>query len=247
MQRDDTQNPDDSSGSTGGNWWEGPRPSYVPATAPWPPPLPPGASYGPNVGQIIYAPGTQPSNPQQPQPGVDTPVTVDQPTFYPPPNDDTPPPPPTPAPGPSTGGGSLITPFGDPAPVYNPTPIGTAPTFQQPTMAEAMNDDGYKFVLDQGNKNLESWLSSRGTANDSSAAKAFIDYGQGAAGTQYGNVWNRAYGAYSANMGAFNANAANQTHLNDTTWQNNWNTWLQNWNIFRDQRDSTFNHQLAVS
>jgi hypothetical protein len=40
----------------GGQWWQGPPPAGY--TGPWPPPLPPGGSYGPNLGQIIYGPNT---------------------------------------------------------------------------------------------------------------------------------------------------------------------------------------------
>lgn len=145
------------------------------------------------------------------------------------------------------------------------------PSFQQPTLEEAMNDPGYQFTLQQGQKSLENWSASRGTLNDSSTAKALIDYGQGAATTNYGNVWNRDYQAYNTNtenqyiapyaaqyqnwltgtvnptMAQYATNAANVSHLNDTRWQDNWNSYLQSWNQFRDQRDSTFNHQLAIA
>src|SRR5579864_9390913 len=39
----------------GGNWWEGPPPQGW--SGQWPPPLPPGAKYGPIPGQIIAGPG----------------------------------------------------------------------------------------------------------------------------------------------------------------------------------------------
>lgn len=194
-------------------------------------------------------------------------------------------------PGP-TGGGSLIQPFTEPynpagSASGNPTPLPTIggsvasipgapafptiPKFNQPTMAEAMNDDGYKFTLDQGDKNLQNWAAARGTLNDSSTAKALIDYGQGAATTQYGNVWQRNYDAYNTNtqnqyiapwqaqyqnwvtgtvgptMTNYQTQAANTGHLNDVAWQDNWNKWLQDWNQFRDQRDSTFSKQFQVA
>lgn len=196
--------------------------------------------------------------------------------------------------GGGTGGGtgSLITPFTTPytpagAASSNPTPLPTIggsvstipgapqfptiPKFSAPTMEEAMADPGYGFVLDQGNKNLQNWAAARGTLNDSSTAKALIDYGQGAATTQYGNVWDRAIRAYDDNVNTqyvtpwqaqfqnwqsgtvnptmtnFSTNAANVSHLNDVGWQDNWNRWLQDWNVFRDQRDSTFNKQFSVA
>lgn len=193
----------------------------------------------------------------------------------------------------TNAGGSLIAPFTQPytpagtaapgggQPLGNPadyvTTIPGAPAFPSipkfvgPTAGEAMADPGYQFVLDQGNRNLTNWAASRGTSNDSSAAKAFIDYGQNAATTQYGNVWDRQAQAYDRNvttqyldpfaaqyqnwmsgtvnptMSNFSTQSANIAHTNDVQWQDNWNTWLQNWNQFRDQRDSTFNKQFQTA
>lgn len=194
---------------------------------------------------------------------------------------------------PAPGSGSLIQPFTQPY-----TPAGTAspsggqplgnpsdylstipgapqfpniPKFAGPTVAEAMDDPGYKFVLDRGNANLQNWAAARGTLNDSSTAKAMIDYGQNAATTQYGNVWDRASQTYDKNVNTqyldpfaaqfqtwqagtvnptmtnFGTQTANIAHGNDVRWQDNWNSWLQNWNQFRDQRDSTFNKQFQVA
>lgn len=209
----------------------------------------------------------------------------------PPGNEVTPPPqPPAPAPAPGPGGGSLIAPFTQPYTPYNPsqsqplpTPAGSVstipgapqlgdiPKFTQPTIEEAMADPGYQFTLDQGNKNLQNWAGARGTLNDSSTAKAMIDYGQGAATTQYGNVWDRAFNGYKENvdtqylqpfaakyqnwmsgtvnptMSNFQTQAGNVQHQNDLSFQDNWNSWLQQWNIFRDQRDSTFNKQFQTA
>lgn len=195
--------------------------------------------------------------------------------------------------GPAAGGGSLIQPFAQPyAPAGTAAPGGgqplgspsdyvstipgapqfpTIPKFQAPTIAEAMAEPGYDFVLQQGNNNLQNWAAARGTLNDSSTAKALIDYGQGAATTQYGNVWDRAAQTYDRNtttqyldpfaaqyqnwmtgtvnptMSNFSTQTANIAHGNDVRWQDNWNSWLQDWNQFRDQRDSTFNKQFQVA
>lgn len=194
---------------------------------------------------------------------------------------------------PAPGGGSLIAPFTQP---YTPAgsaapgggqPIGSPsdylttipgapqfpniPRFQAPTMEEAMADPGYAFTLKQGDANLQNWAAAKGTLNDSSTAKALIDYGQGAATTQYGNVWDRAAQTYDRNtttqyldpfaaayqtwmggtvnptMSNFSTQASNIAHTNDVAQQDNWNSWLQKWNIFRDQRDSTFNKQTAIA
>lgn len=193
--------------------------------------------------------------------------------------------------GGSTGGGggsgSLIAPFTTPYNPATPNPLPTIgesvatipgapqfpniPRFAGPTMEEAMAEPGYQFAIDQGNRNLNNWLSSRGTQNDSSAAKAFIDYGQSAAAQQYANVWGRAYNTYQTNLESqyldpfaaayqnwvtgtvgptmtnFTTNANNVAHLNDVNWQDNWNKWLQDWNIFRDQRDSTWDKQFQAA
>lgn len=73
----DQNDPGDGGGDPSVNWWEQPRPSYVPANQPWPPPLSPGDSYGPNPGQVIKATGT-PNNLFPPTtdvvPGVDLPL-----------------------------------------------------------------------------------------------------------------------------------------------------------------------------
>lgn len=231
---------------------------------------PGGTAFTPPTGTPGWNPQTQNWIATPPDPGVPKP------------------PPPTPNPG----TGNLIQPFNQPyAPAGsaspNPTPmptiggsIGTIPgapqfpdipAFKQPTIEEAMNDPGYQFTLQQGDKNLENWAAAKGTLNDSSTAKALIDYGQGAATTNYGNVWQRNFDTYNANVGTqyldpfqanfqnwmtgtvnptmaqYQTNAANVSHLNDVRWQDNWNQALQNWNIFRDQRDSTFNKQFQVA
>lgn len=203
----------------------------------------------------------------------------------------TPTPSPAPAPGPtgqSGPSGPLLTdPFTDTYTPYQQQPLPTVggslqsipgapdfptiPRFTGPTIEEAMNDPGYKFVLDQGNKNLENWSAARGTLNDSSTAKALTDYGQAAAGTQYGSVWDRNYNAYQTNaqtqyiqpweakyqnwltgtvnptMAAYQTNSANVQHQNDLGFQDQWNQFLQKWNQFRDQRDSTFNKRFSLA
>lgn len=276
------------SGTSGGNWWEGPPPSGY--TGPWPPPLAPGAHYGPLFGQIIYDNPTPVS--QTPGYNGDPNDPTKSPDYNPGyfGNSPAPVPTPTPGPGPNPGpnpGQNLIAPFTEPYNPSAPQPLPTVggsvvtipgapsfpniPGFTSPTFDEAANDPGYKFVLDQGTKNLQNWAAARGTLNDSSTAKALIDYGQNAATTQYGNVWDRAFNTYRSNvetqyldpfaaayqnwvtgtvgptMSTYNTNAANVSHLNDVSWQQNWNKWLQDWNIFRDQRDSTFNKQFAVA
>jgi hypothetical protein len=156
----------------------------------------------------------------------------------------------TPAPqggGPAPNAGGLIQPWGKDFAPPPTTPYPNAPTFTAPTMEQAANDPGYKFGLDQGKRNLDSWMSAHGTFNDSSAAEALQDYGRNAATTQYGNVWNRQYQAYQGALQPWQTDTARIQHDNDTGWQNAFNTWLQNWNVWKDQRDSTFNKQFQTA
>lgn len=149
------------------------------------------------------------------------------------------------APAPNVGG--LIQPFGGTFAPPAASPYPDAPKFTPPSMADAANDPGYEFSLNQGKKNLESWLSAHGTFNDSSAVEALQNYGQGAASTQYGNVWNRNYQAYQGALGPWQTDVGRIQHDNDQGWQNAFNTWLQNWNQFKDQRDSTFDKQFRTA
>ncbi len=197
---------------------------------------------------------------------------VQENTSAPPP---TAPPPATSAPAP---GGSLIAPFTTPppqtpgagtdyipqTPQFKGPPISKPDPFRAPSVEEALNDPGFKFRLGQGEDALQNWAAARGTLNDSGTAKALIDYGQGAASQEYGNVWDRAYNAYNTNnitqnvqpwSQAFqNANditgyttksAANQYQTN-ADYLDRYNQWLSQFDIFRDQRDSTFDKQYKL-
>lgn len=210
-------------------------------------------------------------------------------------NIDNNPPPGTSGPGP-TGtapggpvtppGPGLLSPFPDAPPTYTPQPLPTlggstttipgappVPTiapFQAPSQQDALNEPGYLFSEKQGSDELKNWLAAHGTFNDSSAAQALTDYGQNAAATQYGNVWNRAYQTWQGNVQAqlapwqmafqnwqtgtvnpteqqFSVTAPLTANQNQNTWANAFNTWLQKFDIFKDQRDSTFNKILSVA
>lgn len=90
-----------------------------------------------------------------------------------------------------------------------PAPLQLA-QWQAPTVAEALNDPGYQFRVQQGSDALQNWAAARGTLNDSGTAKALMDYGQNAASSEYANVWNRDFNAW--NQG--NQNALNQYMTN---------------------------------
>ncbi len=190
---------------------------------------------------------------------------------------------PAPSPAPSGTGGSLTRPFDIPPPPtpgagtdyipatprFNAPPIRVPDPFRAPSYDEALNDPGYKFRLGQGQDSLQNWAAARGTLNDSGTAKALIDYGQGAASQEYGNVWDRAYNTYNTNVAtqyalpwqeAFQvASAQNNNDLTGYTtqaaagqYQKNadyldaYNQWLAKFGIFQDQRDSTFDKQYKL-
>ena len=124
--------------------------------------------------------------------------------------------PPTPQPGPA--------PVPD-LPVYNrpgafsyqdypaPTPFAYA-DWKAPTVEEALNEPGYQFRFQQGMDALQRSAAARGVLNDSGTAKGLIDYGQGAAGSEYQNVWNRGFNAYQTGrrnaLDTYNTNESNR-------------------------------------
>lgn len=175
------------------------------------------------------------------------------------------------APPPPTGsmGGAppadLIAPYTEPFTPPDATPLPGAPAppnipaFTAPSLAEAMNDPGYKFSVDEGNRNLSNWMAAHGTFNDSTAARALYDYGANAAQSRYSDVWGRAYNTYNTNVQTqyldpwqqqfqnYSTTAPLIQHANDMNWQNAFNRWIQDWNIWKDQRDSTFSKQYQVA
>jgi hypothetical protein len=62
-----------------------------------------------------------------------------------------------------------------------------------------MADPGYQFALKQGADTLQSSAMARGIGRTSGTLKDLINYGQEAAATQYGNVYNRALSSWGAN------------------------------------------------
>lgn len=138
------------------------------------------------------------------------------------------------APPPGAGGGSIYTfpgSFTAPTPTTMPTmptftPPGYTPPpafsyadytpgegFKAPSPADALNDPGYQFRFGQGQDALQNWSAARGTLNDSSTAKALIDYGQAAGSQEYSNVWDRSFRGWGANeANRFNTYATNRAN-----------------------------------
>jgi len=75
------------------------------------------------------------------------------------------------------------------------------------SMQNFMNDPGYQFMLEQGQKSINRGAAARGQYFSPATMKGLSDYSQGMAGQEYGNAFNR-YMNY--NQGLFNQNLAGQ-------------------------------------
>lgn len=178
--------------------------------------------------------------------------------------DNTPAPSPTPVPAPNPGGGVLAPYSAAPPPfpqqpafkgldMYQPT------TFSAPTIADALNNPGYKFRVQQGEDALQNWAAARGTLNDSGTAKSLIDYGQSAAEQGYGEVYARNFNDWQANEAArygawtTNENALERAYgLNRQTqyidpWTAAYNTWAQQGNFYLQNQGTVANTALSFA
>lgn len=185
------------------------------------------------------------------------------------------PPPAAPPPGPATGGAPPSTqfpPWDKPwtPPAWTPTP--DAPTFKgpdykpppayvAPTAAEALNDPGYQFRLDQGRSALERSAAMRGVSNTGMNLRDILDYGQNAASQEYQNVDARSRNTYATNyesqylqpykfsyqsaldtfnpsFDAWKTNAGNTQRTNEFNTSNSLRNWEDQYNQFlNEQRD----------
>lgn len=202
-------------GASGSNWWEQPAPAWYHSAEPWPPPLPPGAHYGPNPGSVIYAqpsanpdtdPNFQPYDPNDPahggplyHPQAAAPVGNQNPT---PAGSSTSP---GAAAGPTIGG--LLAPFQPPVERYGfPTlpqfhaPVFKGPdAFADPTMEEVESDPGYEFGRKEGQRALEASKASQGVYNTGGTLKDLLAWGNNYATQRYGDVRNRKMDTYQTN------------------------------------------------
>ena len=81
--------------------------------------------------------------------------------------------------------------------------------FSAPTDVTMQNDPGYQFRINQGLQALQNSAAARGGLLSTGTAKNLIDYSQGAASQEYGNVFNRALQSYGTNFNTFQANQGN--------------------------------------
>lgn len=91
---------------------------------------------------------------------------------------------------PPTAPGAPATPGTPAAPGAPAQPGYTLPTFGNAQQL-LQNDPGYQFRLNQGQQGLDRRLAAMGMSGSGRALKDTIDYNQGMASQEYGNVWNR--------------------------------------------------------
>jgi hypothetical protein len=96
-------------------------------------------------------------------------------------------------PAPLTGPPSWWT----PPPTFTPPVYKQAPAFQAPTLEEALNEPGYKFSAQEGEKALERSAAARGVLGTGGTLKDILSWGQQFAQQQYGSVWDRARQKYA--------------------------------------------------
>lgn len=83
-------------------------------------------------------------------------------------------------------------------------------TFTPPTEAQAAQDPGYKFALNQGEGAVQAGASANGSLLTGGTLNAEQQFGQGLANTNYNNVYNRALQTYGTNYNTWANNQANQ-------------------------------------
>ena len=78
-------------------------------------------------------------------------------------------------------------------------PAFNAPKFTAPSYQDAMNDPGYQFALKQGNDALTHSQAAQGMLRTGGSLSDLLNYNQGMAAQQYGNVYNRAANTFGLN------------------------------------------------
>lgn len=121
--------------------------------------------------------------------------------------------------------------------------------FQAPTWQDIQNDPGYQFRLSQGTDAIQKSAAAQGLLRSGGTLKDILNYGQGLASQEYGNVFNRALQGWQANLGAnqfgFGAQYqpwAQMGNWGQERWQTGQNTALQKYL----QRENTIANLLNM-
>ncbi len=176
---------------------------------------------------------------------------------------------------------ALYTPFTGTPPTYVPPTLPPPPTwktppafsyqdFQAPTLAEAQNQPGYQFGVQQGEQALQQSRAAQGLLRTGGTLKDILNYGQQAATQNYGNVLNQDLGIYNTNRAgavqAYNTNyqtqyvdpyqaqvlpyqiqAANAQHVADQSYNNAWNQYTNSQDVFYNNENAPFSKYLSLA
>lgn len=77
-------------------------------------------------------------------------------------------------------------------------------TFTAPTAAEAAQNPGYPFSLEQGEGALQNSAAAKGSLFSGNTEEALSKYAENAASSNYGDVYNRAFNEYLQSYGQYN-------------------------------------------
>ncbi len=114
--------------------------------------------------------------------------------------------------GTGAGAGSSPTPFDWPTftgPSFTPQqglqappPFDPGAAFAAPSLADAQNQPGYQFGLQQGLGAIQNSAAANGTLRGGGALKSLFDYGNAAAEQNYSNVYAQDANTFNTNLGA---------------------------------------------
>lgn len=93
--------------------------------------------------------------------------------------------------------------------------------FKAPTAEDMQADPSYQFRLDQGRKALEASKAAQGILKTGGTAKGLMEYGQGYASQEYGNVYNRKIGEYDRNVNENRFSYGTNRNNNAENWDRN--------------------------
>jgi hypothetical protein len=79
---------------------------------------------------------------------------------------------------------------------FGAAPRFSAPRFTAPTAESVLNEPGYKFGMDEGQRGLEQSAAARGTLRSGGTLKDITAWGQNYAGQHYTDAFNRALSSF---------------------------------------------------
>src|SRR6187399_63701 len=114
-------------------------------------------------------------------------------------------------------------------------------TFNAPTIAEARNEPGFQFALDEGRRQMEASAAAKGIGRTGGTVKRLIGYGQEMADTNYNSVFNRGLNTFNTNEGnreqAYGTNLAAGLGAYNTNRGNAFDNFATNYGVAKDKYD----------